>query len=269
MNENSTIMLDIILWQLRNRNHDSPITVNILQKQKIHNANMNKKNNHKNMLEHVKERINNACINANRPENAVQLIGASKTKPAELIRTFFSLGQTHFGENYLSEAIDKQAELSDLAITWHYIGQIQSNKTKLIATHFNWVHGIDRFKIAKRLSEQQDRETPLNILIQINLDNEPSKAGVKLNEALGLATQIKELDNIRLRGLMALPKPRENFREQRSCLTQLKSELDRINHKLDLKLDTISAGMSNDLEAAIAAGTTMVRIGTDLFGTRL
>ncbi len=223
---------------------------------------------HKNKLLNVQKRIHNACANVSRDKNSIQLIGASKTKSADLIRTFVSLGQTHFGENYLSEAIEKQANLTDLDITWHYIGQIQSNKTKLIASHFDWVHAVDRFKIAKRLNDQLDKDRPINILIQINLDNEPSKSGVKLNEALDLARQIQPLNQVRLRGLMALPKPQDNFQKQISCFTQLKNELDRINHTLNLELDTISAGMSNDLEAAIAAGSTMVRIGTDLFGTR-
>ncbi|MGH1427487.1 MAG: YggS family pyridoxal phosphate-dependent enzyme [Arenicella sp.] len=223
---------------------------------------------HKNKLLNVQKRIHNACANVSRDKNSIQLIGASKTKSADLIRTFVSLGQTHFGENYLSEAIEKQANLTDLDITWHYIGQIQSNKTKLIASHFDWVHGVDRFKIAKRLNDQLDKDRPINILIQINLDNEPSKSGVKLNEALDLARQIQPLNQVRLRGLMALPKPQDNFQKQISCFIQLKNELDRINHTLNLELDTISAGMSNDLEAAIAAGSTMVRIGTDLFGTR-
>ncbi len=223
---------------------------------------------HKNKLLNVQKRIHNACANVSRDKNSIQLIGASKTKSADLIRTFVSLGQTHFGENYLSEAIEKQANLTDLDITWHYIGQIQSNKTKLIASHFDWVHAVDRFKIAKRLNDQLDKDRPINILIQINLDNEPSKSGVKLNEALDLARQIQPLNQVRLRGLMALPKPQDNFQKQISCFIQLKNELDRINHTLNLELDTISAGMSNDLEAAIAAGSTMVRIGTDLFGTR-
>ncbi len=223
---------------------------------------------HKNKLLNVQKRIHHACANVSRDKNSIQLIGASKTKSADLIRTFVSLGQTHFGENYLSEAIEKQANLTDLDITWHYIGQIQSNKTKLIASHFDWVHGVDRFKIAKRLNDQLDKDRPINILIQINLDNEPNKSGVKLNEALDLARQIQPLNQVRLRGLMALPKPQDNFQKQISCFTQLKNELDHINHTLNLELDTISAGMSNDLEAAIAAGSTMVRIGTDLFGTR-
>jgi len=198
----------------------------------------------------------------------VQLIGASKTKPSSLIRHFFNAGLTNFGENYLSEAIEKQEKLTDLDITWHYIGQIQSNKTKVIVQHFDWVHGVDRFKIARRLNDQNLTKKPLNVLIQINLDDENTKAGIPLNDALLLTKKVNELPNITLRGFMALPKPREHFPEQKACLMQLKNLLDNVNQSLDLNLDTISAGMSNDLEAAVAAGATMVRIGSDLFGAR-
>ena len=219
-------------------------------------------------LHAVQQRIYQACDSFARQPNTVQLIGASKTKPAADIRTLFNFGLKHFGENYLNEAITKQADLPDLEIIWHYIGQIQSNKTKLIAENFSWVHGIDRFKIARRLNEHCPPEKPLNILLQINLDNETSKAGIVPEEAVTLAKQLIELPNLCLRGLMALPQPRNNFNEQKDCFLKLKSLHTSINQVLEIQMDTISAGMSNDLEAAIAAGSTMIRIGTDLFGAR-
>lgn len=229
---------------------------------------MNIKNEHQKQLKNIQHRITDACDKSRRDKQSVQLIGASKTKPANLIRSFFDLGLTNFGENYLNEAIEKQEELIDLDITWHYIGHVQSNKTKVIANHFDWVHGVDRLKIAQRLNDQNTTGKILNILIQLNLDNEKSKAGIPLKEALSLAKEINQLPNISFRGFMALPKPREHFDEQKECLMQLKDVLDEINQILGINLDTISAGMSNDLEAAIAAGTTMVRVGSDLFGAR-
>ena len=219
-------------------------------------------------LTKIKHRIRAACEQFKRPEAEITLIGASKTKPAELIRNFHLAGLRNFGENYLNEALDKQKHVSDLAICWHYIGQIQSNKTRQIANHFQWVHSIDRLKIAERLNEQNRQNFKLNILIQINLDDENSKAGININDAKELCQQISQLDKLRLRGFMALPKPRKDFIEQRDCLQQLSTLKDEMNTKLDLSLDTISAGMSNDLEAAIAAGSTMIRVGTDLFGRR-
>lgn len=226
------------------------------------------KNNYQEQFNNIQIRIANACEQARRNKHSVQLIGASKTKSADLIRHFFDAGLTNFGENYLSEAIEKKENLTDLDITWHYIGQIQSNKTRVIAQHFDWVHGVDRLKIAQRLNDQNLTKKPLNILIQINLDDENTKAGVPLNEALSLTKKVNDLPNITLRGFMALPKPREHFSEQKACLMLLKDLIENTNKSLDINLDTISAGMSNDLEAAVAAGTTMVRIGSDLFGAR-
>lgn len=229
---------------------------------------MSQLNSNQQKLNDVLKRIQDACENCNRSPNEVQLIAASKTKPATLLRRFFNIGQQHFGENYLSEALKKQAELTDLNIIWHYIGQIQSNKTKLLANHFDWIHGVDRLKIAQRLNDQNQQDKKINILIQINLDNEASKAGIPINQTLKLAQQISVLERVSLRGFMALPKLRSDTQEQQACLEQLKSTLDTINAELGLSLDTISAGMSADLEAAIYAGSTMVRIGTDLFGAR-
>ena len=219
-------------------------------------------------LDGVQQRINQACERCARKPNNVQLIGASKTKPAADIRTLYNLGLMHFGENYLNEAITKQASLKDLDISWHFIGQIQSNKTKLIAENFNWVHGVDRFKIAKRLNEQCPIDKTLNLFLQINLDNETSKGGIAPEEAITLAKKLIELPNLSLRGLMALPQARNSFNEQKACFLTLKSLQTDINQALGIHMDSISAGMSNDLEAAIAAGSTMIRIGTDLFGAR-
>ena len=217
----------------------------------------------------IQDRINIACQQANRDKKSIQLIAASKMKSAQDIRELYSLGQFHYGENYVSEAIEKQTKLSDLQLTWHYIGQIQSNKTKTIANAFDWVHGVDRKKIATRLNDHAlKRKTKLNVLIQVNLDNEPTKAGVLLDDVQDLAKEIVELSNLSLRGLMALPQPRSNLEEQRACLELLKKKLEQINRNLGINLDTISAGMSNDLEAAIMAGSTMIRVGTDLFGPR-
>ena len=219
-------------------------------------------------LHAVQQRINQACERFARKSNNVQLVGASKTKPAADIRTLYNLGLMHFGENYLNEAITKQASLKDLEISWHFIGQIQSNKTKLIAENFNWVHGVDRFKIAKRLNEQCPIDKTLNLFLQINLDNETSKGGIAPEEAITLAKKLIELPNLSLRGLMALPQARNSFNEQKACFLTLKSLQTDINQALGIHMDSISAGMSNDLEAAIAAGSTMIRIGTDLFGAR-
>ena len=225
-------------------------------------------NDLKNRLLQVQQRISQACGKFDRNETEIQLIGASKTKPASAIRTMFGYGLQHFGENYVNEAIKKQTDLKDLDIIWHYIGKIQSNKTKLIAQNFDWIHGIDRLKIAKLLNQYHRKKAPLNVLIQINLDAEESKAGILLDEATDLANKISQLPQLKLRGLMALPQIRENFTEQQACLIQLKQTLGKINTSLNLDLDTVSAGMSSDLEAAIASGSTMVRVGTDLFGAR-
>jgi len=227
-------------------------------------------------LSRIRSRIVSACEQAGRKPSEVTLIGASKTKPAALIQQFHQAGLKDIGENYLSEALEKQEQLSNAqqsnqtnsTICWHYIGQIQSNKTKQIANHFQWVHSVDRLKIAQRLSAQNEQTKPLNLLLQINLDDEQSKAGINLDQAKPLCQQISQLDNIQLRGFMAIPKPRENFDEQLHCLKQLSELKHTINTELGLNMDSISAGMSNDLEAAIAAGSTMVRIGSDLFGKR-
>ncbi|MFT6406725.1 MAG: pyridoxal phosphate enzyme (YggS family) [Arenicella sp.] len=216
----------------------------------------------------VRARIASACETAQRPSDSVSLIGASKKQAIDLISQFAESGLRDFGENYLQEAIDKQRQLPNLSVDWHFIGQIQSNKTKLIAEHFDWVHGVDRLKIATRLATQHGRQAPINILMQLNPDNEDSKAGVALKHAAELCQQISEVEGARLRGFMMIPRAREHQHQQQAVFAQARELLERCNQQYGLNLDHLSMGMSGDLEAAIAEGSTMVRIGTDLFGAR-
>lgn len=227
----------------------------------------------------VLRRIEHACEQSGRALDAVKLIGASKKQSIELIRCFVEEGLTDLGENYLQEAIDKQCQSPSLNVDWHFIGQIQSNKTKFIAKHFNWVHGVDRLKIAKRLSQhiaefnadldqEHEPKEPINVLIQLNPDNEETKGGVALNDAPELCSQISELENVALRGFMMIPQARESQTEQRKVFASAAKLLEQINQAQGIGLDHLSMGMSGDLEAAIAEGSTMVRIGTDLFGAR-
>ena len=201
-----------------------------------------------------------------RDKNSVQLLAVSKTKSAAEITQLYNLGQRHFGENYLQEALDKQLELKELAIIWHFIGSIQSNKTKIIATHFNWVQSVDRLKIAKRLSTQRpDYLPPLNICLQVNISDEESKSGVSLNALPDLIADVQALPNIQLRGVMAIPAPQENYDLQCEPYRKLYQAVKALNQSA---LDTFSFGMTKDLNAAIAEGATIVRIGTALFGVR-
>ncbi|WP_339523441.1 YggS family pyridoxal phosphate-dependent enzyme [Pseudomonas sp. EA_35y_Pfl2_R111] len=210
-------------------------------------------------------RIREAAQASQRDCAAVGLLAVSKTKPAEAIRQAFAAGTRDFGENYLQEALDKQAELSDLPLTWHFIGPIQSNKTKPIAEHFAWVHSVDRLKIAQRLSDQRPAHLPaLNICLQVNVSGEASKSGCNPDELPALAQAVTQLPNLRLRGLMTIPEPTDNTNEQRAAFARLRE----LQQGLNLELDTLSMGMSHDLEAAIAEGATWVRIGTALFGAR-
>lgn len=174
-------------------------------------------------------------------------------------------GLRDFGENYLQEALDKQALLGDLTLTWHFIGPIQSNKTRPIAEHFAWVHSVDRLKVAERLSAQRPAELPpLNICLQVNVSGEASKSGCVPEELAALAQAVTQLPNLRLRGLMTIPAPTDDAAEQRAAFARLRALRDALN----LDLDTLSMGMSHDLEAAIAEGASWVRIGTALFGER-
>jgi pyridoxal phosphate enzyme (YggS family) len=196
----------------------------------------------------------------------VLLLAVSKTKPASMIAEAYQAGQRHFGENYLQEALSKQQALGAFDITWHFIGPIQSNKTKAIASHFDWVHSVDKLKIAQRLSEQRPAHlAPLNICLQVNISDEASKSGIRLNELGELCAQVAMLPNIKLRGVMAIPAPSESFEQQCQPYKALYQAVKTLNKP---ELDTFSFGMSDDLTAAIAEGSTMVRIGTALFGAR-
>jgi len=213
----------------------------------------------------VSSRIQAATKAAGRDENSVQLLAVSKTKPAQALREAYAAGLRDFGENYLQEALGKQLELADLPLIWHFIGPIQSNKTRAIAEHFDWVHSVDRLKIAQRLSEQRPAELPpLNICIQVNVSGEASKSGCTPTDLPALAEAISTLPRLKLRGLMAIPEPTEDRAEQDAAFAAVQ----RLQASLNLPLDTLSMGMSHDLESAIAQGATWVRIGTALFGAR-
>ena len=217
----------------------------------------------------IKERVHKACLNAGRDIDNVLIIGASKKKPASLISQFSQQGLTDIGENYLQEAVEKREQLLEHALNWHFIGQIQSNKTKTIAENFDWVHSVDRLKIARRLGQQNPQaDKPINLLVQLNPDHEGSKGGLELNKASELCIQIAEIEGVTIRGFMMIPKARETYDEQCRVFSMAKEQLDLTNQRYGLTLDTLSMGMSGDLEAAIASGSTMIRIGTDLFGAR-
>lgn len=211
------------------------------------------------------ERIRSAAEAAGREPSSVQLLAVSKTKPAAAVREAYAAGVRHVGENYLQEALGKQADLTDLPLTWHFIGPIQSNKTRAIAEHFDWVHSVDRLKIAQRLSEQRPHGlAPLNLCVQVNVSGEASKSGCTPEELPALAKAIAELPNVTLRGLMAIPEPTDARAAQDAAFAQVRD----LQASLNLGLDTLSMGMSHDLESAIAQGATWVRIGTALFGAR-
>jgi pyridoxal phosphate enzyme (YggS family) len=217
---------------------------------------------------HVRSRIRYAALAAGRDPDSVTLIAVSKGKSAETIRHAATAGVTDFGENYLKEAISKLDELGALALTWHYIGQIQSNKTRTIAQRFAWVHSLDRIGIARRLSEQRPYHAPpLQVCLQVALVAESGKGGVAPESLPELAAQVAELPRLHLRGLMCIPPPQPDREAERAIFARLSVLKDRLNAN-GLKLDTLSMGMSADFESAIAEGATMVRIGTALFGTR-
>jgi pyridoxal phosphate enzyme (YggS family) len=208
-------------------------------------------------------------INTNNPSSQrVQLLAVSKTQPASVIREAFEVGVHLFGENYLQEALEKQSQLTDLAIEWHFIGPIQSNKTQPIAQHFSWVHSVDRLKIAQRLNDARPLDLPpLNICIQLNVDSEESKGGVAIDEVESLAAAISSMPHLKLRGLMAIPEPSTNVDKQRSQFKNVRECYDNLLAK-GYALDTLSIGMSEDYPIAIEQGATIVRIGSALFGAR-
>ena len=214
----------------------------------------------------VLDQIQLACERVQRDPASVQLLAVSKTHPSQSLREMYQAGQRSFGENYLQEALTKMDELQDLEIEWHFIGHVQRNKTRHLAEKFDWVHGVDRFIIAERLSSQRlETQKPLNICIQVNIDGQDSKDGCQPDEVATLVEQISQLPHIRLRGLMVIPAPENHaaFADAKVLFEQVKAQ-----HAQPQDWDTLSMGMSGDLDVAIAAGSTMVRVGTALFGAR-
>ena len=220
-------------------------------------------------LTQVRKRIERACSAAGRASGSVGLLAVSKSVGADRVRAAAAIGQCAFGESYLQEALPKQAELADLALEWHFIGPVQSNKTRDLASHFDWVHGVDRLRIAQRLSDARGAvRDPLQVCVQVNISGEASKSGCDPHDAPALCAAVAALPGLRLRGLMAIPAPtgpddddaREPYRRLRELFERIRAS--------GIALDTISAGMTDDLEAAIAEGSTLVRVGTALFGQR-
>lgn len=221
----------------------------------------------------VRQQLATTAIRYGRDPASVCLLAVSKQQPVRVIQALAAAGQQDFGENYLQEALPKLAALKSLALKWHYIGQIQSNKTREIAEEFQWVHTLDRDKIALRLSEQRPPHAPpLQVCIQVRLVDEPGKGGVEPGDVLALACQVASLPRLKLRGLMCIPPPCEDFEQQRRFFAQLTALQIQLNAQLapqGVHLDTLSMGMSADYPAAIAAGATMIRIGTAIFGERV
>lgn len=221
-------------------------------------------------LQHTQDRIAAACVAAGRSTNGVTLLAVSKTFGAEAVREAHAAGQRAFGENYVQEALDKIAALADLraGLEWHLIGPLQSNKTRVVAESFDWVHSVDRLKVAERLSAQRPEGLPpLQVCLQVNVSGEASKSGVPPAEVAALAAQVARLPRLRLRGLMSIPEPAADVEAQRAPHRALRALLDELQQQ-GLALDTLSMGMSADLEAAVAEGATIVRIGTAIFGGR-
>ena len=221
-------------------------------------------------LQTVHERIARACEAAGRPPASVRLLAVSKTFPADDVRQAHAAGQSAFGENYIQEGVDKIAALRDLPLEWHCIGPIQSNKTRLVAEHFDWVHSVDRLKIAQRLSDQRPAHLPpLQLCLQVNTDGGPTKSGARPEEVLELARAVAALPRVVLRGLMTIPDPVEGFEAEVALHRRATALLEQVRAELDLpQFDTLSMGMTADLEAAITAGSTLVRVGTAIFGKR-
>jgi pyridoxal phosphate enzyme (YggS family) len=219
-------------------------------------------------LQAVKSRIARACAAAGRDPRDIVLVAVSKTCPADAVRAAHAAGQRDFGENHAQDAVAKIEALGNLDLVWHFIGPIQSNKTRTIAAHFAWVHSIDRVKVAERLADQRPEALPpLQACIQVNVSGEATKSGVAPAEAPALARAVAALPRLQLRGLMAIPEPTDDPALQRRRFDSLRELRDRLAAD-GLVLDTLSMGMSDDLEAAIAAGATMVRVGTAIFGAR-
>ena len=212
--------------------------------------------------------ITQSVCEANRPANSVKLLAVTKTKPVSDIVQAYEAGHRLFGENYVQEGVDKIQQLSELDdIEWHFIGPLQSNKTRPVAENFDWVHSIDRLKIAQRLNDQRSAHKKLNVCIQVNIDNEASKAGVPPEVVNLLAEQISNMPNLTLRGLMTIPKAQQNAEMQRKSLSAMNALFVQLQTKYP-QIDTLSMGMSNDMQLAIECGSTMVRIGSAIFGSR-
>lgn len=215
--------------------------------------------------------IASAARQSARDPAEILLLAVSKQQPVASIRTLAALGVRDFGENYLQDALDKQAGLEDLPLVWHFVGHVQSNKTRDIAHRFDWVHGVDRLKIARRLSDQRpgrnQGKEPLNVCLQVNIDDEPGKGGLHPDDLPEIAAAVANLPKLRLRGLMAIPKPEIDPDRQRAAFRRVRGLYEAL-HGRGLGLDTLSMGMSADMQAAIAEGATIVRIGTALFGPR-
>ncbi len=219
-------------------------------------------------LHQVKSQIIDAATSAGRSPSEITLLAVSKTKPVEDLLAAYQAGQTDFGENYLQEAESKIQALAEKNIQWHFIGPIQSNKTRKISELFDWVHSVDRLKIAQRLDQHRPADMkPLNILLQVNIDNEPSKSGITADQVLPLAEQIATLSRVRLRGLMAIPAAEDEYEKQCIPFARMRELLQQLQKKHPA-CDTLSMGMSSDMQAAIAQGSTLVRIGTAIFGKR-
>jgi len=223
-------------------------------------------------LQAVHARIAAAAERAGRPAGDIRLLAVSKTFPAQRVREAAAAGQRAFGESYVQEGLAKMAALADMNLEWHFIGPLQSNKTRPVAEHFAWAHGIDRLKIAERLAEARGACAPplppLQVCLQVNVSGEASKHGVTPDDALTLAHAVAALPNLRLRGLMAIPEPTDDMTLARQRFASLRALRDALNRKEGLALDTLSMGMSHDLEAAILEGATIVRVGTAIFGER-
>ncbi|MBK8072726.1 MAG: YggS family pyridoxal phosphate-dependent enzyme [Ramlibacter sp.] len=219
-------------------------------------------------LQSVSTRIDVACAAAGRAPGSVRLLAVSKTFGPDAVREAHAAGQRAFGENYIQEAVEKMAALDGLDAEWHCIGPVQSNKTRLVATHFDWVHSVDRVKVAQRLSEQRPNGLPpLQVCLQVNMDAGPNKAGVEPAQAADLARAVALLPRLKLRGLMSIPEPASDPAAQLAVHRQTRALFDALR-AAGLEMDTLSMGMTADLEAAIHAGSTMVRVGTAIFGSR-
>ena len=219
-------------------------------------------------LAEIKKRVKHAASQCDRDHKRIDIVAVSKSQPIKRIKQAYDAGLRKFGESYLQEALPKMQALDDLDIEWHFIGPVQSNKTRSIAEHFQWVHSVDRYKIAQRLNEQRPDDLPqLNICIQLNISDEQSKSGLLKDAVLEFAGQLSTLSRLKLRGLMAIPEKTDQHHKQRESFAMVRHLFDDLNQH-GIRLDTLSMGMSEDLESAINEGATVLRIGTALFGTR-